>query len=126
MTKYATVRELEELTGWSSDAIIVRCKKGNIPYYLDKMKRMHFHQEKALAVLRVPDTASTYVVPEGYISLPELAELAEMCKSGVAYRLKRAGVPFKKIPRACKPGGKAGGHPMLIYPQREALDVALQ
>lgn len=96
MTKYATVRELEELTGWSSYAIIVRCKKGNVPYYRDEAKRIHFHREKALSLLRVPDTASTYIVPEGYISLPELAELAEMHKTSVAYRLKRAGVPFKK------------------------------
>lgn len=126
MTKYATVRELAELTGWSISGARERCKRAKIPYYQDEIKRYYFDRKKALAVLHVPDTASTYIVPEGYISLPELAELAEMCKTGVAYRLKKAGVTPKRIPRACKPGGKAGGHSMLVYPYREALYAVLE
>ena len=65
-------------------------------------------------------------VPVGYISLIELAELAEKSKYVIRRRLYKAGIPEKRITVSGTRGrGSGGGHPMYIYPHREALYAAL-
>lgn len=66
-------------------------------------------------------------VPDGYISLSELAELAEKKdKFKLRIRLYKAGVPERRITISGTKGrGSAGGHPVLVYPHREALYAAL-
>ena len=125
MSSYATARELSALTGWGYDLIRRRCiaagirnfKKGTFRYY---------HKEAALALLHSPTTADTYIVPAGYISLPDLAAAAECCKQTAIARCKRAGVPSQLIPRRGQPGTHLfGGHPMRIYPTKQALEACL-
>lgn len=127
---YISIDDLVKLTGWHPGTIKIRCRKANVPTIKrkDAKQRVYyfFKRDKAFAELHTPDTASNYIVPDGYISLPDLAELAECCKDTAHARLKRAGVPFKRIPRAVKPGRPAGGQLMYIFPQKEALEAALQ
>jgi hypothetical protein len=127
---YISTRELVELTGWHSETIRLRCRRANVPTIKrkDTQQRVYYFykREQALAELHMPDTANLYIVPDGFISLPDLAELAE-CSKGVAHaRLKRAGVEGKLVPRLTKAGGKQGGRKMYIFPQKEALEAVLQ
>lgn len=65
-------------------------------------------------------------VPDGYISLRELAELAEKNSFTIRVKLYKAGIPLKLIKVSGTKGrGTAGGYPILVYPQREALYAAL-
>lgn len=129
-THYVTGRELAELTGWGQNTVRLRCRKANVPTIKrkDAKQRVYyfFKRDKAFAELHTPDTASTYIVPDGYISLPDLAELAECSKDVAHARLKRAGVEGKLVPRQTKAGGKQGGRKMYIFPQKEALEAVLQ
>ena len=127
---YISIDNLVKLTGWHPGTIKIRCRKANVLAIKrkDAKQRVYyfFKRDKAFAELHTPDTASTYIVPDGYISLPDLAELAECSKDVAHARLKRAGVEGKLVPRLTKAGGKQGGRKMYIFPQKEALETVLQ
>lgn len=123
---YATIAELRQLTGWSVFIISTRCRAARIPRKKYKNKH-YYHREKALAVLPKGASTGTYNVPEGYLSLPEIAELAEYSKEGARAKLARANIPYKAIPRRGKPGtNNFGGRLMHIFPAREALAAILE
>lgn len=118
---YATARQLARLFNLSRVSVLRRCHSANVPYI-----RTWFGFLFELKAAKVACTPRDVAIPSGYISLPELAELAEISKNTATRRLIQANVPCKRIMRTGTGLGRAGGHPMLIYPQREALNAVLK
>lgn len=118
---YATARQLAKLFNLSRASVLLRCHRANVPY-----KRSQYGYLFELHAAKTACSPRDIAIPSGYISLPELAELAEMSKSWTRARLKQANVPYERIMRTGTGYGRAGGHPMHIYPQREALNAVLE
>lgn len=118
---YATTHQLTRLFNLSKTSVLRRCHLANVPY-----KRTGFGFLFELKAAKAACTPRDVVIPSGYISLSELAELAEISKNTATRRMIQANVPCKRIMRTGTGVGRAGGHPMLIYPQREALNAVLK
>ena len=118
---YATTRQLARLFNVTTATVLWRCHSANVPY-----KRSRYGYLLELNAAKAACSPRDTAIPRGYISLPELAELAEMSKSWTRLRLKQANVPYKRIMRTGTGGGRAGGHAMYVYPQREALNAVLE
>lgn len=117
-----TLAELSELHGIDRNTALMRLRRAGIPPARIIERRYYYPRAAAIAAA----SNTTHTLPPGTITVAELAALAERTKGGIEYRLKKAGIAPCAVLLRIAPGiGKAGGHPLKLYPQREALAAAL-
>ncbi|MBR5887986.1 MAG: hypothetical protein IKZ07_07250 [Akkermansia sp.] len=117
-----TMQELAEIYGERVNTIHQRLRLAGTPY-IRRGRFNHYPREQALAAA----APKGIQLPPDTISLTELAELAEMKKNSIKYRLDKAGIkPVGTLSRRGSGSGNAGGHPMLLYNRRDAMLAVLE
>ena len=119
--KTTTTKELAEIYGERINTIYSRLLRAETPC----MRRGRFNyypREEALAAAAPIDIQ----LPPDTTCLSELAEITELTKNAVKYKLDKAGIePVGTLARRGTGSGNAGGRPMLIYNRRAAMLAVL-
>ena len=116
-----THTELARLHGVGTNTIRMRLRRAGLKPTIIKTID-HYPAKAAIAA----SAHRPVTIPAGYTTIAELQEITGRTKGCIHYRLRKAGItPAQTIKRRGTSMGQAGGHPMHLYPQREALLAAL-
>lgn len=66
------------------------------------------------------------VIPDGFVTVAELAELAECSCNTARNRIHAAGCEYRLIPRVNAAGVLLGARKLMVVPQREGLYAVLK